>query len=266
MPGSPYMPEMTNLQVREYLEGGGRTVIVPVGSTEDHGDHGPLWTDVYIPTEVARRAARRAGRARRAARAVRAGRRPPRRARACLSAPLDVHRAAPRRRRDARRGGLPPHRAAERPLREHVGDAVRGRRLRHELPEGTRVYPFAYWLGLRLTAPRATSGRTWYPRERGGDIRDPRDRPGALRHGAGARLHARVRRAAHEPVHRARRGDVRPARRVPRRDGRRRRRVGQPDRIHRGGRARSSSTGAPRPSSTSSRDLEAVHDQLDAIP
>jgi len=54
---SIFMPEMTNLQVREYLEGGGRTVIVPVGSTEDHGDHGPLWTDVYIPLEVARRAA-----------------------------------------------------------------------------------------------------------------------------------------------------------------------------------------------------------------
>jgi len=51
------MPEMTNRQVREYLEGGGRWVIVPVGSTEDHGDHGPLWTDVYIPLEVARRAA-----------------------------------------------------------------------------------------------------------------------------------------------------------------------------------------------------------------
>ena len=57
MPRSIFMPEMTNLQVREYLEGGGRTVIVPVGSTEDHGDHGPLWTDVYIPLEVARRAA-----------------------------------------------------------------------------------------------------------------------------------------------------------------------------------------------------------------
>lgn len=57
MARSRSMPEMTNLQVREYLEGGGRTVIVPVGSTEDHGDHGPLWTDVYIPLEVARRAA-----------------------------------------------------------------------------------------------------------------------------------------------------------------------------------------------------------------
>ena len=52
-----YMPEMTNLQVREYMEGGGRTVLVPVGSTEDHGDHGPLWTDVYIPLEVCKRAA-----------------------------------------------------------------------------------------------------------------------------------------------------------------------------------------------------------------
>jgi creatinine amidohydrolase len=57
MARSLFMPEMTNLQVREYLESGGRTVIVPVGSTEDHGDHGPLWTDVYIPMEVAKRAA-----------------------------------------------------------------------------------------------------------------------------------------------------------------------------------------------------------------
>ena len=58
MARSLLMPEMTNLEVREYLEGGGRTVLVPVGSTEDHGDHGPLWTDVYIPLEVCKRAAR----------------------------------------------------------------------------------------------------------------------------------------------------------------------------------------------------------------
>ncbi len=57
MARSIFMPEMTNLQVREYLERGGRIVIVPVGSTEDHGDHGPLWTDVYIPLEIAKRAA-----------------------------------------------------------------------------------------------------------------------------------------------------------------------------------------------------------------
>jgi creatinine amidohydrolase len=52
-----YMPELTNLHVEEYLARGGRTVLVPVGSTEDHGDHGPLWTDVYIPLEVCKRAA-----------------------------------------------------------------------------------------------------------------------------------------------------------------------------------------------------------------
>ena len=57
MARSIFMPEMTNREVQEYLDGGGRTVIVPVGSTEDHGDHGPLWTDVYIPLEVAKRAA-----------------------------------------------------------------------------------------------------------------------------------------------------------------------------------------------------------------
>ncbi len=57
MPGSIFMPEMTNLEVRNYLERDSRMVIVPVGSTEDHGDHGPLWTDVYIPLEVAKRAA-----------------------------------------------------------------------------------------------------------------------------------------------------------------------------------------------------------------
>jgi creatinine amidohydrolase len=57
MARSIFMPEMTNREVQEYLDGGGRTAIVPVGSTEDHGDHGPLWTDVYIPLEVAKRAA-----------------------------------------------------------------------------------------------------------------------------------------------------------------------------------------------------------------
>jgi creatinine amidohydrolase len=57
MPRSIFMPEMTNLEVREYLGRDARMVIVPVGSTEDHGDHGPLWTDVYIPLEVAKRAA-----------------------------------------------------------------------------------------------------------------------------------------------------------------------------------------------------------------
>ena len=37
------------------------TVIVPTGSTEQHGPHGPLLTDALIPTEVARRVAPRVG-------------------------------------------------------------------------------------------------------------------------------------------------------------------------------------------------------------
>jgi creatinine amidohydrolase len=32
-------------------------VIVPTGSTEQHGPHGPLLTDVIVPNEVARRVA-----------------------------------------------------------------------------------------------------------------------------------------------------------------------------------------------------------------
>jgi creatinine amidohydrolase len=36
-------------------------VIVPTGSTEQHGPHGPLLTDVLIPQEVARRVAPRVG-------------------------------------------------------------------------------------------------------------------------------------------------------------------------------------------------------------
>jgi creatinine amidohydrolase len=57
MSRSLFMPEMTTLEVREYIERGGGMVLVPVGSTEDHGDHAPLWTDVYIPLEIAKHAA-----------------------------------------------------------------------------------------------------------------------------------------------------------------------------------------------------------------
>ena len=51
------MALMTNLQVEDYLEQGGRTVLVPVGSTEQHGPYGPLGTDHLIAQEVCRRVA-----------------------------------------------------------------------------------------------------------------------------------------------------------------------------------------------------------------
>jgi creatinine amidohydrolase len=51
-----FLGEMTTLEVEAFL-GHGRTVIVPTGSTEQHGPHAPLLTDVLIPQEVARRVA-----------------------------------------------------------------------------------------------------------------------------------------------------------------------------------------------------------------
>jgi creatinine amidohydrolase len=49
---------MTNPEVEAFLKRG-RTVIVPTGAVEQHGPHGPLLTDVLIPTEIARRIAPR---------------------------------------------------------------------------------------------------------------------------------------------------------------------------------------------------------------
>ncbi len=55
-PATVFMGEMTSPEVEAFLLTS-KTVIVPVGSTEQHGPHGPLLTDVLISNEVARRAA-----------------------------------------------------------------------------------------------------------------------------------------------------------------------------------------------------------------
>jgi creatinine amidohydrolase len=149
MPRSIFMPEMTNLEVREYLEGGGTTVIVPVGSTEDHGDHGPLWTDVYIPLEVSRRAAKELD--------------------ALVAPPVPFGLAADHR----GASGLIYVRletfvALLRDICVTLAEAGFTRivlcnghyvnswamqyavtQFHHELPAGARVYPFAYWQGLQ---------------------------------------------------------------------------------------------------------------------
>jgi creatinine amidohydrolase len=57
-PSTVFLGEMTTLEVEAFLAHD-RTVIVPVGSTEQHGPHAPLLTDVLIPQEVARRIAPR---------------------------------------------------------------------------------------------------------------------------------------------------------------------------------------------------------------
>lgn len=51
-----HMATMTNLQVEAYLKKG-KTVLVPVGTTEQHGPYGPLCTDRMIAEEICRRIA-----------------------------------------------------------------------------------------------------------------------------------------------------------------------------------------------------------------
>jgi creatinine amidohydrolase len=59
-PKTVFLGEMTNPEVDAFLKDHD-TVIVPTGSTEQHGPHGPLLTDAYVPTEVGRRVAERIG-------------------------------------------------------------------------------------------------------------------------------------------------------------------------------------------------------------
>ncbi len=59
-PPTVFLGEMTNPEVEVFLRDHD-TVIVPTGSTEQHGPHGPLLTDVLIPVEVASRVATEVG-------------------------------------------------------------------------------------------------------------------------------------------------------------------------------------------------------------
>jgi creatinine amidohydrolase len=59
-PPTVFLGEMTSPEVEAFVRDHD-TVIVPTGSTEQHGPHGPLLTDVLVPNEVARRVAPRIG-------------------------------------------------------------------------------------------------------------------------------------------------------------------------------------------------------------
>jgi creatinine amidohydrolase len=59
-PPTVFLGEMTDPELRRALERT-KTVLIPTGSTEQHGPHGPLLTDALVPTEVARRVAERTG-------------------------------------------------------------------------------------------------------------------------------------------------------------------------------------------------------------
>jgi creatinine amidohydrolase len=58
-PPTVFLGQMTNPEVEAFLRDHD-TVLVPVGSTEQHGPHGPLLTDALVPAEVAGRVAPRA--------------------------------------------------------------------------------------------------------------------------------------------------------------------------------------------------------------
>lgn len=55
-PATAFLGEMTNQELEHFLEEHD-TVLIPTGSTEQHGPHSPLLTDVLIPQEICRRVA-----------------------------------------------------------------------------------------------------------------------------------------------------------------------------------------------------------------
>ena len=56
-----FLGEMNMAEVRAFFKKGGDTIIVPIGTTEQHGPHLPYLTDTLIPFEIAKRAAKKMG-------------------------------------------------------------------------------------------------------------------------------------------------------------------------------------------------------------
>lgn len=54
-PSPWYLPDLTRVNVAEAMERGVRTVIVPLGATEQHGPHAPFSTDTIVAEEVSLR-------------------------------------------------------------------------------------------------------------------------------------------------------------------------------------------------------------------
>lgn len=59
-PPTVFLAELTERELEEFLREH-HTVLVPTGSTEQHGPHSPLGTDVLIPQEICRRVAPKIG-------------------------------------------------------------------------------------------------------------------------------------------------------------------------------------------------------------
>ena len=147
-PPTVFLGEMTNPEVEAFLRDH-QTVIVPTGSTEQHGPHGPLLTDVLVPQEVARRIASRVGAA--VAPSINFG----------LSYPHVGFTGVVQLRIATFMAliedlcvsfatvGFTSDRVPERPLRQHLCDRLR---LRHGgrtgCQTGTRAFPINYWDGM----------------------------------------------------------------------------------------------------------------------
>lgn len=59
--GFPVMRDLTVKQISDYLEAGGKSILLPVGVIEQHGHHLPLSTDTLIAEELGKRIAKEAG-------------------------------------------------------------------------------------------------------------------------------------------------------------------------------------------------------------
>lgn len=56
------MEDLTWMEIKEALENGYNRIIIPIGSTEQHGPHLPIFTDTILATELSYRIAKKLGR------------------------------------------------------------------------------------------------------------------------------------------------------------------------------------------------------------
>ncbi len=191
-PPTVFLGEMTSPEVERFLADHD-TVIVPVGSTEQHGPHGPLLTDALVPTEVARRVAPDVGAV--VAPTINYGLSYPHigftglvhvRIPTFMAFVEDVVAglAAIGFRRIVLLNGHYDNTYALAYACANVAD---------RLPEGTRAFPINYWDGITADEAAEFFGATQRPaRQPRRDLGRARDQPGARRHGRGERRDAAV--------------------------------------------------------------------------
>ena len=170
------------------------TVIVPIGSTEQHGPHAPLLTDVLIPHEVARRVAPRVGAVVAPLGQLRACR-----IRTSASPASSTSGSRPSWRWSRTSAPRSPRSGSRRIvfLNGHYDNtyaiAYACANAADRLPAGVRAFPVNYWDGMTPEeAAEFFDPSNGLHANRGGDVGRPGDQPGAGRHGARERRDAAV--------------------------------------------------------------------------